>query len=515
MSMPFEPFNQILDLIEFEKLGEVEALARLDIPKALSPRLIHEGLAVWVRQAVRRFRDGLATDMAVVEAHDLTAVRPWVHQIPAADPHSRTYELCVWGRGYTYRTASGLTRELRVPVIGHADGTRRSDAERAVMAYVVAVGGLVDTPVFDKDKGRFLSGVPFPVLPATATVPGARTPEHVRVVEVGLADGESVPLFQGSVEAASAYFAKHGRTAIRDLFRSTDLRPGYDCLDCKARTDCNRLPTFAGLLGIRDRSRARRVFTATNGRYHAECAAKEYFRSLRLPVDAAKENTPAVRQGKAVHAWLERLHNRSPRRPCTEADMPEDPDSWSAGGWHLQGAEARNAAAMLAHHPDICPFIGLAPDAPAYTERVIAADDPRSNTLVIAHADLVYLRNGSWRYRELKTTSSSRIHDGESLLNRYPQAALAVLLFEAGAIPLGPLSAVEVEILTPHGADLRILDPNSAPTREAARRKVNALASAWHADVGHLANPGPACQGCSYLRWCPSAKADANEVASA
>lgn len=341
VTMAFDPFTRALDLIEFQHLSTAEALARLSTPDGLSRQIVHEGLATWGRQAVQHYHDRLVADMAAIGARDVVAVRPWVHQIPASDPRSRTYELCVWGRAYTYRTLDGVVRELRVPTIGHITDKRRSDAEKSIMAYVVAVGSLIDAVAFDRNRGRYIGGVPYPLLTATSSVPGARRPDHVRVLEIGCTDGEVAPLFQGNVEEAEAYFAEHGRTAIQNLFRSSERRPGYECLGCKERNVCDRLPRSAGILGIRDRSRPRRVFTATGGWYHDECAAKEHFRTLRLPVDEARENTSAVRRGKAVHAWLQRLHDRLPRRPCTVDDLPENPGSWKAGPWHLEGAEAQ------------------------------------------------------------------------------------------------------------------------------------------------------------------------------
>lgn len=505
VTMPFAPFGEVLDQIEFHGLSEGEALARLSAPDRSMRRRVHEGLAVWVRHAVRLFRDRLAADLAAAGAHDVVAVRPWVHQIPAGDPNSRTRELCVWGRAYTYGTAQGVTRELRVPCMGGIRNERRGDAEKSVMAYVVAVGSLIDTTAFEQDRGRYLGGIPFPVLPPASAVPGAKPPDHVRVLEVSCTDGEAAPVFEGSVEAARVYFAEHGRAALHDLFRSGDRRPGYDCLECKDRKRCERLPRASGMLGIRDASRPRRVFTVTSGRYHGECAAKEHYRNLRLPVDEERENTPPVRQGKAVHAWIQRLHDRSPRRPCTEKDLPENPGCWEVDTWRLEGAEARDAAAMLAAHLEVCPYLGLSADAPAHPERILVADDRHSDTLVVAHADLVYRRGDSWNYREIKTTSSQEIVDGDLLLRRYQQLALAILLYESGVIPLGPQSAVELEILTPNGPDLRVLSPNSASLREAARREIHPLAAAWHRDAAHLANPGPICKRCPYHMWCPSA----------
>lgn len=510
VEMLFEPFNQVLDLMEFgQRISEAEALDQLSPPNRIGSELVHEGLATWVRQAVSRYHTRLTSDMAEMNARNVVAVRPWVHQILADDPRSRTHELCVWGRAYSYQTPGGVVRELRVPVVGSAGERTRSDAEKSVMAYVVAVGALIDSVRFEEARGLYWGGRPFPLVPGSTSEPT----DQVRVLEVGCSTGRAVaPLFQGSVEEATAYFADHGRQAIRELFRSPERTPGYDCLSCKERDVCARLPRGTGMLGIRDRRRPRRIFTVTSGRYQTECAAKEHFRALRLPVDQTRENTPAVRLGKGVHAWLQRLHDRSPRRPCTITDLPEDSGHWQASRWHFDGDEAREGAAMLAAHLEVCPYIGVSPDTLAHTEQVIVADDADCDTLVVAHADLVYQRNGSWCYREVKTTSAEKIIDGERLLSRYPQAALAVLLYRAGAIPLGPLSAIEVEILTPNGADLRVLDPRSPALLDVARQKILPMAVAWHGDADHLPNPGKNCRRCPYPQWCPSAQNASGET---
>ncbi|WP_249352314.1 PD-(D/E)XK nuclease family protein [Nocardiopsis akebiae] len=92
----------------------------------------------------------------------------------------------------------------------------------------------------------------------------------------------------------------------------------------------------------------------------------------------------------------------------------------------------------------------------------------------------------------------------EALLAAEPRLALAVGLFACGALPAGPDSAVELEVLGPRGASVRSLDPGSARVRATARRVVRELAGPWHGDTSHPPTPGEGCLDCPYRRWCPA-----------
>ncbi|MFI6456759.1 PD-(D/E)XK nuclease family protein [Streptosporangium amethystogenes] len=509
----FSPFSAVLELVENHQVPLDGAFSRLplrgDSAHDIAGELIaplHEGLLVWVRDAVHNYLRALEEDRRLQTATSLRPAGPWVRQYLPSDTivGSRPYELCAWGRGYVYRHGDDTVRELRIPVMGKAGARQRADAELATAAYVLATGSCIDREVMDRKPGPYRGGKPFPLLPSTAPSPAAALPSRVRLVEVGCVDGLPRVLYDNTAEAAEAFFASSAADALSAIRRPVTETAGRDCLDCKIRPECRRLHSAPGFLGIRDSSRPRRVWSATTGRYFDDCPAKAHFRALSLPPDEKSEKTAFVRRGDAVHAWLKQLHDRKPRRPCALHDLPENPGSWSAGGWTLEGEHARQATAMLAAHLEVCPFLDVAPESSAYPEQTVAADDRRADVVIVADADLLYQRDGSWVYREVKTTTNGFVADGTDLLVRYQQLALAVLLFRAGAIPMGSHSAVELEQLTPAGPDLRVIDPNSASVQERAREVIHGLTRNWHADEEYLARPNEkVCGRCSYQRWCP------------
>ncbi|SEH03510.1 PD-(D/E)XK nuclease superfamily protein [Nonomuraea solani] len=512
-SMAFSPFNAVLELFENHQVSLDEAFSRLplrsdsarDIAGELIPPL-HEGLLTWTHNAVLNYLRAFEEDHHLQTATGLRPAGPWVRQYPSSDAvvNSRTWELCTWGRGYVYRHGGDTIRELRVPAMGRAGAKRRADAELATAAHVLATGSCVDRDVVDREPGPYHGGKPFPLLPLTSSSSAAALPNRVRLVEIGCIDGLARVLYDDTAEAAEAFFVSEAAETLSALRRPSTEIAGRDCLDCKVRSECRRLHSAPGFLDIRDSSRPRRIWSVTTGRYFSDCPAKAHFRALGLPPDEESEKTAFVRRGDAVHAWLKLLHGRKPTRPCAPGDLPENPDVWSAGQWTLEGEHARHGAAMLAAHLEVCPFLDTAPDSAAYPEQTVAADDRHADVLIVADADLLYRRDGSWVYRELKTTVGDFVTDGANLLTWYPQLALAVLLFKAGAIPAGPGSAVELELLTPLGPDIRVVDPNSTSVQERAKDIIHGLTRSWHSDEECLPTPSEkACSRCSYQRWCP------------
>ncbi|MFG6195149.1 PD-(D/E)XK nuclease family protein [Nonomuraea sp. JJY05] len=517
----FSPFSVVLDLVENHQVPLDEAFSRLprrgDSARDIAGELIaplHEGLVAWTHDAVRNYLRALEEDRQLQTATGLRPAGPWVRPYPPSDAivNSRPHELCAWGRGYVYRHGDNTVRELRIPVMGKAGAKQRADAELATAAHVLATGSCVDRDVLDRRPGPYRGGKPFPLLPLTAPSPAAALPSRVRLVEIGCVDGLSRVLYDNTTEAAGAFFVSAAAETLSALRRPVTETAGRDCLDCKVRPECRRLHSTPGFLNIRDSSHPRRIWSVTTGRYFKDCPAKAHFRALSLPPDEKSEKTAFVRRGDAVHAWLKRLHDRKPRRPCAPGDLPENPNSWSASGWTLEGEHARQGAAMLAAHLEVCPFLDVAPNSSAYSEQTVAADDRRADVLIVADADLLYRRDGSWVYRELKTATNDFVVDGADLLTQYQQLALAVLLFRAGSIPTGSHSAVELELLTPAGPDIRVIDPNSASVQERAREVIHGLTRSWHADEEHLPTPSDEiCGRCSYQRWCPVSPRNAQD----
>ncbi|GAA1440562.1 PD-(D/E)XK nuclease family protein [Nocardiopsis tropica] len=505
----------VLDLVEHRGLSLGDACSMLPAPggrcaDVLGERVAppHPGLLAWVRHAARSYLDGLAGDRARDGLDRAPVADFWVRQYmpDRGASHARPYEVCARGRGYAYLDGGQRVRELRVPVTGAADDGGLPDAEVAVAAFVLATGSGVDRDAYADRPGRYRGGVPYPMRGRHGGPAGP--PDRVRVVRASCLDSSTAVLYDAPAREAEGFFSSAGREPLRSALVGGARSPGADCLSCGVRTGCGRLPSAPGILGVHDRSRPRRSWTAAGGLRFRGCPARDHFHSLGLPGDPP-EGAPSGAAGassrdRAVRARLERLHGRRPRRACGPGDLPDGPGDWGAEGWAPGGGEARAGAAMIAAHVEVCPLDGLRSGSHVRVGRTVAADDPRADVLVLARPDLLLHRDGAWSWRDVAPTSAGPPPGERGLMAREPALALAVLLFASGVLPLEPGSAVELEVLTPDGADLRTIDPGAARARTEAREVVHGLAGPWHRDLEHAPTPGRVCRDCPYRRWCPA-----------
>ncbi|MFD9068489.1 PD-(D/E)XK nuclease family protein [Streptomyces lasiicapitis] len=428
-------------------------------------RPLHDGVRQWTEHALLMYRKAFPADSDPNPVLRL-ASSPWVykHQRAAGDGQAAAeYRITAWGR--CLESPDGRRRELRLPVVKRLRA--RSDAERAIAALVAAEGN-----------------------------PDSRL-EEVRVVQFALSDGHMAPIFEGSRAEALALYRKDGVPAVRALLGSQEYRPGTACVSCAIAPVCPTLPKAAGLLGTADRSRPRRSWSSTTGRGHQSCPARGYLRGLRLPVDDAVERGAAAERGRALHAFLAERHDRQPRTPCT-AEIPAD---WVPEGYRLPEEERQLGADLLRHHAEVCPLHTAEAHSEIRIEPRLAFDDTAADLLVLAEPDLLYRSEGSWVWRETKTSASDRPR--RDLMAAYPQLTLAIKIIGSGVLS-GPQARgrVELELLRPAGADLRTIDPFAPATLAAAEAALREQVDGWHTEALFEAVPGPECAHCEMAKWC-------------
>jgi hypothetical protein len=487
---PLGRIMDALDLIEFDGV-EIDRAVALVIADPAKPT-VHEAVARWLGSAVRNFIDATVQPE---ESSGSPAWRPdrnlWVvqAQVPGTPPQS--YELCAWGR--RYESTDGTSRELRIPTSSRQPREPET-AEVAVAAYVAGWGSRV-VDVYSSEPYQ----------------PGD-TPElaRVRVIQVHCATSTTRVLFDGSAADARDLYTRHARDPLRRAVDGGSYTPSSDCAKCKIASICPALPRLPRLLPISDGSsgptQSRRVWSATTGRDFRACPAREYLRQVALPRDPALEYAETAVRGQAVHAWLRAAHVREPRRACTVADLPDNPEHWSAGRWTVTGEQAKIGWEALRWHGAICPLASLSADAMVQAETQVVALDMISNALVVATPDLLYTDGPAWVWREIKTSQSRFLADGLELLRRFPQLAIAVGLLWAGALPGDRDGArIEVEQLSPHTGTVDILVPADPQVRAAAREVVAELVDDWYPDTSAPPRPGEKCRTCEVSSWCPSA----------
>ncbi|MFH8626564.1 PD-(D/E)XK nuclease family protein [Streptomyces vietnamensis] len=469
------PVCAALDRIEFGGATVDEALGALSGHRPA----LHEGHRTYVEHAVRQYTSQGPDAFVPVQPY-------WaVHK-----DNGRRWELYAWWR--RYQSADGTVREYRR--LRHGDARASSRGEIAVAAYTAAFGADAAWPR-RWNQEFVIHGSPGPVA-------------RVRIIEIGLGDGSRTVQFDGTAEEAKAYYEAHGGPHVRNVVRGGPERPGAACFDCKQFTGCEAVSRSPGVLALPSRRLPLRKVSISDLRYHAACPAQSLLRSLHLPKTG--EYSDAAKLGQAVHGWVEALHRRTGPIPCTRGDMPPPGENWTAGRWRVPDEEAETGRAMLLQHVDSCPF-----QLPEAIERVECEPtrvfhDTAAQALVVAKPDLLYREDGSWVWRELKTTRTpARI--GKDPLDAYPQLALAVVLLaqgELGGDPSG--SRVELEVLRPDGSDPHVIDPTDAERLAKARAVLRRYAGPWREDRAWEARPGGHCHQCPVSRWCPSAQAPAD-----
>lgn len=473
-SFALGPVMAALDGIEFSGLS---VKAALDNAREIGKSL-HPGLLVFTEHAVRNYLE-LVSPLPLDPVPDT-----WVAQ----NTTSRVWELYTWGR--RYQSSDQRIREFRFLRFGEAGVRDRSATQVAIAAFSTAFGAPAAWPAPQDWSEPFEArSVPIRV-------------ERVRVVEVGLLDGSNHVQFDGSADEVEKYFAEHARAQIPHIAEGTAQRPGASCADCKQLTACETLPRLPGLLGLRTPRAPMRTVSISDLRHYSSCPAQAHLRTLNLPRE--HEYSPQAELGHAVHGWLENLHSADEPRLCTVSDMPEIGEAWSGGRWRVSGDMADLGQRMLAHHPEVCAFQEPSSISNVRPEPHLAFHDTAAQVIVIAKPDMVYLDNGSWVWREVKTTQKPHwFHDDP--LDEFPQLALAVILLAERALGGDPEgSRVELETLRPEGSDLSLIDPNDADRVGKARDVVRRLAQPWRDDESFGARPGKNCRWCPVSRWCPS-----------
>jgi hypothetical protein len=225
---------------------------------------------------------------------------------------------------------------------------------------------------------------------------------------------------------------------------------------------------------------------------------------LHLP--KANEYGESAVRGQAVHAWLEERHRGPVYKACTDQDVPPRAGDWSAGKWHVSGEQAFLGARMLASHAEICAFRRRDHITEVRLEPKLAFHDTAANVIVIAKPDMIYLEDGAWVWREVK--SRMRLpRSTADLFRDFPQLALATVLLAENALGGNPIGMrVELELLAPEAGDVLLIDPANPAEVIRARKALYELAAPWHADQMAHARPGPHCRNCPVSRWCPDAQ---------
>jgi hypothetical protein len=467
---------------------------------------VHPAARRWATHAVGTY---LETSESLAQQHAAAGGAPLRPDQPRALGHARdgaVREVTVWGLAYA--SEDGRTRELRTLRLRSPSGVRpRTTQEVATYATVTANGR------------RVLEGAGKWSDPLDFAAPDA-APDVVRVVDVGLGDGSTVLLWEGTPHEAQASYAGVARPLVSAVTDGGTPVPQRSCAECKVRSVCTELPARPGLLGLPDQGTHPRVLAPSKLWTYQVCPAKYLLTTdLRLPA-GPREQTASMVRGARVHRWLEQAHLRS--FACSRDDLPDtdgvmgDEAARLAAAADLAEPEVREVAPWLARHVTVCPFATLPDVAASVPERDVVVDDTDADVLVVTRPDILLATAAGPVWRETKTLAVMPTLGDLELLPAYPQAAVGVCALADRAVTdptmvtaSGPAAGVvELELLTATGARLARYDAGAEVTVLAARRALAEATYAWHQDDEFPTRPGTACAFCEVAQWCPDANAD-------
>ena len=89
---------------------------------------------------------------------------------------------------------------------------------------------------------------------------------------------------------------------------------------------------------------------------------------------------------------------------------------------------------MLANHADLCPYTEAGQITEVRVEPTLAVHDTDANVIVIAKPDMLYMEDGAWVYREIKTRQRPLRSSVRTCSGDFPQLALATVLMAENAL---------------------------------------------------------------------------------
>ncbi|WP_420884027.1 PD-(D/E)XK nuclease family protein [Micromonospora sp. CPCC 205547] len=251
-----------------------------------------------------------------------------------------------------------------------------------------------------------------------------------------------------------------------------------------------------------------RSVSATDLRIYERCPARWYLeRKLRLPPDLdAEVYGEEADRGRAIHHWLRVAHARS--RACSEDDLPDVSlrSHQDIAFEDLDDATYATIRPFLLHHVQQCPLANSVDvvrlESPLYGWDVTA------DTIVVSSPDALYIRDSNLVVRETKTTNAELPPDADVARDGFEGIVYWLLALLDGGWTTrhgATEGVVELEVLTPKGAEVFTYRTSDETLMLIAEARVANRVGQWHYDTEWQARPGAHCSACPMAIWCPEA----------
>jgi hypothetical protein len=429
---------------------------------SIEERSIHRLVRPYVRHAVENVLDAHEAIEGEIGPLTLLALNPQV------GPADRL--LSVWGPLYTTENGIREIRRFRLDTVQDRDEEDRQ-LWTAAAAFVAAA---------------YPRGIP---------------PTHIRVAEIGAADGSIQVTFNDSPEMARAAFASAGRRRAAAIPEEDHVVPCRSCGECKAAGACTALTNVDSMLGQTGRGHSSRSISPGELERYLRCPGQWLLDScLHLPREHFGGDGAA--RGYAVHRWLAAAHAR--RTACSPADLPAPGTGLGLAEGILTETDYQVAYPFLSQHIAQCPLSDPDVQVEAVEEDIYGYDH-LAEVVPVTRPDLMYRVGNRLVIREVKTASAAYESGRAEAYDKHLQIPFLLTMLNSGLLGAYGATAgtVELELLTSTEGFLWSWDAADPAVAGVAAGSVRRSVEAWHTDATWDTRPSPLCAWCPVRRWCP------------
>ena len=220
----------------------------------------------------------------------------------------------------------------------------------------------------------------------------------------------------------------------------------------------------------------------------------------------SESTSQSQQRGLLVHQWLEYAHNRNQK--CQESDLFIEDNLGELSkklSWTNQDLEITRE--YLIQHIKNC---SIDSNTKVVTEVEVIALDPDSDITIGTRPDILYVKDDTLFWRELKTTNNIKDIENDLFFDVYPQLPLAVKLAANNCIPkqhlekLGSFTniVVELELISPDRHKVISWDCDNSKVQNKAWSILAEQVDHWASDTLFAPSSNPPCNWCKVKDFC-------------
>jgi len=329
---------------------------------------------------------------------------------------------------------------------------------------------------------------------------------RIRIREIGCLDQSVSLIVDTNPTEARKWFEQKTFEVAKERINGGLAKPSSNCRNCKANIYCPTLAIKPGILGITSYAPWPKSYSPSKLNIYRKCP-RQYYLIEELGLRTLSESTSQSQQrGLLVHQWLEKAHNRN--KKCQESDLLINNKIGEIShdlSWTMSEIDATKD--YLNQHISNC---SIDSNTKVETEVEVVAFDTDSDITIGTRPDILYVKNNTLYWREVKTTNNIKDIENDLFFDVYPQLPLAVKLVSSNCIPKNILNklgnfekiVLELELITPNAQKIISWDCSDSKVLNKAWSVLAEQVDNWASDTLFAPSTNPPCNWCKVKDFC-------------